>query len=77
MITFKKFYIIHYNPYATIDGFVNNFIEKLTLYNYKGEIKIVAIKQDFIKAASTSEQMTETHVTIDDLLSAINYKKGV
>ena len=69
--------IIIYNPYATIDGFVNNFIEKLTLYNYKGEIKIVAIKQDFIKAASTSEQMTETHVTIDDLLSAINYKKGV
>ena len=69
--------IIIYNPYATIDGFINNFIEKLTLYNYKGEIKIVAIKQDFIKAASTSEQMTETHVTIDDLLSAINYKKGV
>ena len=75
ILNYKR--IILYNPYGTIDGFINNFIEKLTLYNYRGVIKIVAIKQDFIKASSQVEQMVEMHVTIDDLIKVINSDKEV
>ena len=75
ILNYKR--IILYNPYGIIDGFINNFIEKLTLYNYRGVIKIVAIKQDFIKASSQIEQMVDTHVTIDDLIKVINSDKEV
>ena len=75
ILNYKR--IILYNPYGIIDGFINNFIEKLTLYNYRGVIKIVAIKQDFIKASSQIEQMVEMHVTIDDLIKVINSDKEV
>lgn len=69
--------VILYTPYGTIDGFINNFIEKLTLYNYRGVIRVVAIKQDFIKASSQIEQMVDTHVTIEDLIKVINSDKEV
>ena len=75
ILNYKR--IILYNPYGIIDGFINNFIEKLTLYNYRGVIKIVAIKQDFIKASSQIEQMVEMHVAIDDLIKVINSDKEV
>ncbi len=75
ILNYKR--IILYNPYGIIDGFINNFIEKLTLYNYRGVIKVVAIKQDFIKASSQIEQMVDTHVAIEDLIKVINSDKEV
>lgn len=75
ILNYKR--VILYNPYGTIDGFINNFIEKLTLYNYRGVIRVVAIKQDFIKASSQIEQMVDTHVTIEDLIKVINSDKEV
>lgn len=75
ILNYKR--VILYNPYGTIDGFINNFIEKLTLYNYRGVIKVVAIKQDFIKASSQIEQMVDTHVAIEDLIKVINSDKEV
>ena len=75
ILNYKR--VILYNPYGTIDGFINNFIEKLTLYNYRGVIRVVAIKQDFIKASSQIEQMVDSHVTIEDLIKVINSDKEV
>lgn len=66
--------IIIYNPYATKDGFVNNFIKKLALYNYKGKILIVAIEQDFVRAMSIKEQMSECHVAIADVIKIMSQK---
>jgi len=66
--------IIIYNPYATKDGFVNNFIKKLALYNYRGQILVVAIEQEFVKAMSIKEQMNECHVAIADVIKIMSQK---
>lgn len=75
LLKYKR--IIIYNPYATKEGFINNLIEMLALYNYRGEISFLAVKEDFIKAASQNEQMHEVKVSLDDLESLLNTPKGV
>ncbi len=75
LLKYKR--IIIYNPYATKEGFANNLVELLTLYYYKGEIIIVAIKEDFIKAGTQSEQMEECGVSLKQLKLIINSEKGV
>lgn len=69
--------IIIYNPYATKEGFVNNLVDLLTLYYYKGEIISCAVKEDFIRAGSQLEQMKDAGVSLDDLKDKIQSPKGV
>lgn len=69
--------VIIYNPYATNEGFVNNLVKMLALYNYRGKILIVAIKQDFIKSGTIDEQMNDCQVSISHLIKVINSDKGV
>ncbi|MCH5180453.1 MAG: 1-deoxy-D-xylulose-5-phosphate synthase [Erysipelotrichales bacterium] len=75
LLKYKR--IIIYNPYATKEGFVNNFVEMLTLYYYRGEIVILAVKEDFIKAGTQSEQMKEVGVSLEHLKAKLNSDKGV
>ncbi|MCH5171623.1 MAG: 1-deoxy-D-xylulose-5-phosphate synthase [Erysipelotrichales bacterium] len=75
LLKYKR--IIIYNPYATKEGFVNNFVEMLTLYYYRGEIVILAVKEDFIKAGTQAEQMQECGVSLDHLKAKLNSDKGV
>lgn len=67
----NKDHIFIMNSMATRHGFVQEVIEYLVGKNYKGQIHPYYVPDEFIKQATIGEQLTDSHVNIDYLLSEI------
>ena len=63
--------VIIYNPYGVENGFAALLCAKLLKEDYRGQIVIKAIPDQFVKHASIEEQRKELGVSIDDICSLL------
>ena len=69
LTSYKK--VIIYDVYGTKEGLALHVLEALKELDYKGEIKILAVPDDFIKQATIKQQREDLHISIDDLITEI------
>ncbi|MBO6261982.1 MAG: 1-deoxy-D-xylulose-5-phosphate synthase [Bacilli bacterium] len=65
-LTNKKKIVI-YDIYATKEGFASYVLNYLNELNYQGEVKILAIPNEFIKHGNVLDQVNNLHIAFDDL----------
>ena len=65
-LTNKKKIVI-YDIYATKEGFASYVLSYLNELNYQGEVKILAIPNEFIKHGNVLDQVNNLHIAFDDL----------
>ena len=64
--------VIIYDVYGTKEGLALHVLDGLKQLGYQGEIKVLAVPDEFIKQASIKEQREDLHISLDDLFLEIN-----
>ena len=63
----NKKQIIIYDLYGTREGFASYVLNSLNDLGYQGQVKILAIPNDFVKHGNVVDQVKDLHISFDDL----------